>query len=181
MRDRFRLVIAFIIVVVVAATTVTAVATVIAAATAAAAITFFHTFFIVTAGGVIVWTIQFRWKFVLDDDSTVVGKGRFFGGSVCTKVLLFAIKIDLCFEPLPSHVHSTIPNGVSRQQSSLLRFFFAFINSSSMGNPPGKFNLEDKSLRCDLALVTEGGPENKPAEERRATTKVSAIEEQTKN
>jgi len=62
-----------------------------------------------------------------------------------------------------------------------LRFFFAFINSSSMGNPPGKFNLEDKSLRCDLALVTEGGPENKPAEERRATTKVSAIEEQTKN
>ena len=32
-----------------------------------------------------------------------------------------------------------------------------------MGNPPGKFNLEDKSLRCDLALVTEGGPENKPA------------------
>jgi hypothetical protein len=118
---------------------------------------------------------------VLDDDSTVVGKGRFFGGSVCTKVLLFAIKIDLCFEPLPSHVHSTIPNGVSRQQSSLLRFFFAFINSSSMGNPPGKLKLEDKSLRCDLALVTEGGPENKPAEERRATTKVSAIEEQTKN
>jgi len=48
-----------------------------------------------------------------------------------------------------------------------------------MGNPPGKFNLEDKSLRCDLALVTEGGPENKPAEER--TTKVSAIEEKTKN
>ena len=50
-----------------------------------------------------------------------------------------------------------------------------------MGNPPGTFNLEDKSLRCDLALVTEGGPENKPAEERRATTKMSAIEEQTKN
>ena len=46
------------------------------------------------------------------DDSTVVGEGCFFGCGVCTNVFLFVINFDLCLEPLPFLVHSSIPSGV---------------------------------------------------------------------
>jgi hypothetical protein len=70
---------------------------------------------VVTAGGVIVWKIEFAgWVFVFDD-STVVGDCCFFGGSVCTKVIVFVVKIDRCRELfVVRHFNSTIPRGVCR-------------------------------------------------------------------
>jgi hypothetical protein len=42
------------------------------------------------------------------DDSTVVGKGRCFGGVVCTKVVHLVLNTDLCYKPPPNLVHSII-------------------------------------------------------------------------
>ena len=64
--------------------------------------------------------------FVLDD-STVKGECCFFGCVVCTKVFLFAINFDLCFEPLPSLAYSIIPGGVGRSKSSFLFWIHEFI------------------------------------------------------
>ena len=52
------------------------------------------------------------------DDRTVVGQSRFFGGVVDTQPKGFAINFDLCSKLLPFPVHTSVPSGVSRIQSS---------------------------------------------------------------
>ena len=61
------------------------------------------------------------------DDSAVKGECCFFGCVVSTNVFLFAIDLDLCFEPLPTLGHSIIPSGVSRLKSSFLFWIHDFI------------------------------------------------------
>ena len=61
------------------------------------------------------------------NDSTVVGECCFFGCVVCTKGFYFAINLDLCFEPLPTLGHSSIPTGVCRCKSSFLFWIHQFI------------------------------------------------------
>ena len=61
----------------------------------------------------------------MSDANTVVGDCCFFGCFVCTKVLLFAIYLDLCFELLPTLAHSSIPRGVVHCKSSVLCWIHA--------------------------------------------------------
>ena len=64
------------------------------------------------------------------DDRTVVGQSRFFGGVVDTQPKGFAINFDLCSKLLPFPVHTSVPSGVSRIQSSFRVAHIVFRSSS---------------------------------------------------
>jgi hypothetical protein len=64
------------------------------------------------------------------DDCTVVGQSRFFGGVVDTQPKGFAINFDLCSKLLPFPVHTSVPSGVSRIQSSFRVTHRVFRSSS---------------------------------------------------
>ena len=84
------------------------------------------------------------------DDRTVVGQSRFFGGVVDTQPKGFAINFDLCSKLLPFPVHTSVPSGVSRIQSSFrvthfvldhLRLFLPERGSRSSGVPTATWLL----------------------------------------
>ena len=90
------------------------------------------------------------------DDRTVVGQSRFFGGVVDTQPKGFAINFDLCSKLLPFPVHTSVPSGVSRIQSSFRVTHFVlyiFVCSPERGSRSSGVPTATWLFCCSCLLV----------------------------
>ena len=90
------------------------------------------------------------------DDRTVVGQSRFFGGVVDTQPKGFAINFDLCSKLLPFPVHTSVPSGVSRIQSSFRVTHIVFRSSSFLrGGLEAQESPPRLALDCCSCLLVQ--------------------------
>ena len=83
---------------------------------------------VVAAAGVIVRKIEIGGGKFVFDDSTVKGKGGFFGGLVRAQMFVVAYSYcDLCLESVLPLGHATIPGGVFGRKFCVLCLIHEFV------------------------------------------------------